>query len=802
MLRDATNEIRLHPGRFVATLLAIAISVAFIAAISTLVGTEQQSMARFNQLPASRADVVVTGDFEDPAAVTAALGAVDGVSAVDTVTSQISMLTHDQATVFVTFVGVPSPEFQWASLAEGRWPSSFSEIALSSDALDQLGLTLGDAVQVEGSGAEATVVGRTTDPKAWFGVTGYLVLPEDLAGASRSWVLRTEGDPDALLPAIRAALPTAIPGADLSVSTGEDARAAALNDLTGEFDVFRTLLLGFAGVAFVVGIITISNTFTILVTQRRRQIGLLRAVGASTSQVRRRLVWEAILLGVVGSLLGIGLGVGVAALGATITGSIFWGLVLRPLELLAALVVGVLATLLSVVGPSFVATRVSPVEALQAVPSAARAKRLSVARAVVCAAFAVGGIALLVMSRTNPGWALLWAMGAGFLLSIAILGAAPFYIPPLLRLLGRLFGFTGATTRLAATNAARNPQRAAATAVALMLAVGLVVTLQVAVSTVRTSGLESINQRFPIDLTLTSDQALAGDLMQQVRDTTGVSDVVEVSSKQSEIDGGTWTVRSVNPARDQLGLPPELGAADGTIVVGEDTGVAGTVELAGVSGPVTLQVKTSTEMYWGTAAVSETTFGQLAGEPVVAELWVKLTDRTSATALNQVVQAANNAPGAVQVDGGAFLAGILQQVLDVVIVVLSALLGVAVVIALVGVGNTLGLSVIERQRESALLRALGMQRSSLRWMLLVEALLLAVVGTVIGVLAGAFFGWLGVSSAMLMMPEDSRAELVFSVDGPLTVLLVAVCLLAACLASILPGRRAANATPTEALAVE
>ena len=123
-------------------------------------------------------------------------------------------------------------------------------------------------------------------------------------------------------------------------------------------------------------------------------------------------------------------------------------------------------------------------------------------------------------------------------------------------------------------------------------------------------------------------------------------------------------------------------------------------------------------------------------------------------------------------------------------------------IALVGVGNTLGLSVIERQRESALLRALGMQRAGLRGMLLIEALMLALVGTGVGILAGAFFGWLGVSSAVLMMPAESRTDLVFSIDVKLTLLLIAVCFVAAGLASILPGRRAANATPTEALAVE
>ncbi|MEO7588234.1 MAG: ABC transporter permease [Arachnia sp.] len=802
MLRDATNEIRLHPGRFIATLLSIAISVAFIAAISTLVSTEQQSMARFTQLPVSKADIVVSGDFNDPSAVLRSLEGVAGVTAVASASSTVSMLTHEDATVFVTFVPVPREEFRWASIAEGRWPASSDEVAMSSDGLKQLRLSVGDTVRVEGQDQQATIVGRTNDPKAWFGVTGYTAPAEKLAGTGGPWVLRTGGDPATLLPAVKAALPDPMPGSEVDVSTGDDARAAALNDLTGEFDVFRSLLLGFAGVALVVGIITISNTFTILVAQRRRQIGLLRAVGASTRQVRGRLVWEAMLLGIVGSLLGIALGVGVAALGASITGSIFWGLVLRPVELLAALAVGVIATLLSVVGPSFVATRVSPVEALQAVPSASRARRLSITRAVVCALFGAGGVALVVMSRLNTDWALLWAMGAGFLLSVAILGAAPFYIPALLRLLGRVLGFTGPTTRLAATNAARNPQRAAATAVALMLAVGLVVTIQVAVSTVRTSGVEAINQRFPIDLTLTSQQALPVGLTAKIRGIADVATAVEVSSKNAEInDYPQWAIRSVNPARAELGLPADLGASDGTIIIG-DYGFPATLELPGVAGPVTLKVKTSENLNFGVAAVSEATFEKLAGTPVVTELWVKLTDRTSATALNQVSTAATQAQGDIMVEGGAFFAGILQQVLDVVLIVLTALLGVAVVIALVGVGNTLGLSVIERQRESALLRALGMQRAGLRVMLLVEALMLALVGTVVGIAAGAFFGWLGVSSAVLMMPAESRTPLYFSVDVGLTALLVAVCLAAACLASVLPGRRAANATPTEALAVE
>lgn len=205
-------------------------------------------------------------------------------------------------------------------------------------------------------------------------------------------------------------------------------------------------------------------------------------------------------------------------------------------------------------------------------------------------------------------------------------------------------------------------------------------------------------------------------------------------------------------------------------------------------------------MSMDTAAVAPATFEQIAGEPAVTELWVKLTDRRSPTVLNAVTQALEEGQEGLYIQGGAVLAGVLEEVLDVILVVLTALLGVAVVIALVGVSNTLGLSVIERQRESALLRALGMQRSGLRLMLLAEAILLAAVGAVIGIAFGAFFGWLGVSSSLLMMGDEINVEARFAIDVPLTLALIGVCVAAAALASVLPGRKAANATPTEALA--
>mgnify|MGYP001198635788 FL=1 len=148
------------------------------------------------------------------------------------------------------------------------------------------------------------------------------------------------------------------------------------------------------------------------------------------------------------------------------------------------------------------------------------------------------------------------------------------------------------------------------------------------------------------------------------------------------------------------------------------------------------------------------------------------------------------------------MAYMIERVLGILLLITTALLGVAVLIALVGVSNTLGLSVIERTRESALLRAMGMQKGSLRLMLLVEAMLLALTGVIVGVVFGAFFGWLGISAVLRQADLAESTKIRFAIDPWLTLALLAVVAVAAALASVLPGRRAANAAPVEALAEE
>ncbi|MDO5675975.1 MAG: FtsX-like permease family protein [Propionibacteriaceae bacterium] len=805
MWRQALSELRLHPGRFVATLIAIAISVGFIAAISVFINTEQTALGKTNTMPLANADVYVNAAYSDGGdGVLTALEKVDGVRAVHPVPYSMPMLLNfgDKSVMGMIYT-VPVEELRWSKVAEGRLPATDRELALSEAGLKALGAKVGDKLSPDNSGeARFTIVGATDDPGSLWSAIGY--LGGDTGTRFEYAVQVADGaSPETVAAAAQAAVAGLAP--DIEVSTADAARQRQLDHLTNDFDVFKYLLQTFGVVALVVGMITIANTFTILVAQRRRQIGLLRAVGASPGQVMGRLIVESFLLGLVGSLLGIALGFAVAALGGTITGSLYWGFDIRWSELALALVLGIVATMISAIAPAITASRVKPLEALQVVPTAEQVRRAGIARIVVVVLGALAGAGLVAMSRLNPDTSVLWAVAAGVFITVAVLAAAPFFVPPMLRGLGAIFGRFGPTARLAFTNAGRNPKRAAATATALMLAVGLIVTLQVALATARTSGTESILSTYPVDFSVTFPTAnVPAELVEQLEDVPNVAGVLPVPAKETR-DG--LVVFAQNELLRQLGkrIPADAPPRDGEILVPEGSILSGqsTITLPGAgAGNVSLTVRTGGQgLNWNAGSVNQSTLDQLLGDTVERELWITLEDRGDISSINQVMKVLETHPEADFSASGAGAILVLNQILGVMLIVLTGLLGVAVVIALVGVSNTLGLSVIERQRESALLRALGMQRGGLRWMLLVEAVALVTVGVVVGLVAGMFFGWLGVSSALLMIPGEN-VQLHFSIDWLYTAGLILVCLVAAILASLLPGQKAASAPPTEALAAE
>ena len=811
MLRQVLRELRFHPSRFVATVIAIAISVAFMAGSSILVATESNGMQRVQSLPISTADVVVSvGPDADRAAVRKVLTGAPGVAVAEPGLTMTTSLRHDRASALTGLIGLPSEPLRWSRLAEGRWPQATGELALSRAAASGLNVSIGDRVETSYDDIAFTVVGLTDEPRSLFLQTGYVapatfrLIGLDPALGTDTWIVKGApgSDPVQLAQTLNAALSSV---RDAEAKPADQLRTEAMKQLTGEFDAFRNLLWAFAAIAAVVGMITIANTFTILLAQRRRQIGLLRAVGASGVQVRRRFLLEALALGVIGSALGLLLGAGLAAIGSALTGSLYWGLALPAADLSLAFGVGVAITVLAAFLPVLRGTRVRPLEALQPEPASDEKRRAGIVRGVICGLLVVGGVAAGVLGL-GSGSALLIAIGGSALVALGVLFGAPLFVPGLLRLVGTVVRRFGVTPRLAAQNAVRNPRRASTTATALMLAVGLIVTLQVGTASARASMLEEIDRQRPVDISVSgwgAETSLPSDLVDQLSRISGVDGRVTLASAKVDFTRSGEVAEGLTV----LGYVPEAAAvaADAPAAIPDDqvyvsdnaTGAKNgqRATLKGRSATLQLDVTLSPLVPLGQVMVSRANLDRLGGVVPDAMLWLSVPDRADAmTAATAVTELASSEE--YEVSGAIIEAVAMESVLNVLLAITTALLGVAVLIALIGVSNTLGLSVLERTRESALMRALGLQARSLRLMLLIEALLLAVVGVAVGVAAGIYFGWLGATA----LAAQVSAQVRLVVDLPLTGGMVVIAVLAAALASVLPGRRAAKASPTEALA--
>lgn len=809
MLKQALAEVRLHPGRFVSTILAVAISVAFLAGSSVLVATEGRAEGMSTNLGISTADLVVTS--EEALDLRPIVAQTPGLTAAHPVLQLTEPLRGERESVLVGLYLVPAEQLRWANLTAGRWPEAADEIALSRGGASALGVTVGAVVTAAGD-ERVTVVGVTDEPGSAFVRTGYAAADRFVRNGlvtdavPGQWAVRAQ--PGADLAALAQVLGSKLEeyGPTVVVRPAADVRAEALKQSTRGVEVFKYLLWTFAVVALVVGMITVANTFAITLAQRRRQIGLLRAVGASGAQVRRRFLAEAVILGVLGSLVGVAAGIGLAALAAAYTGSLFWGLEFPSAELWLAFGAGVASTTAAAWLPIIRGTRVHPLEALQPALTGEEQRRASIVRGLICGLLLAGGAALVALALAGRENAFLEAIAAGALIALGVLFGAPLFVPGLLRSTGTLVGRWGTVASLAAKNSERNPRRATATATALMLAVGLIVTLQVGTASARETMLAEINRTKPVDIAVTWQDADGGAaaipeakrtalaMAPGVTDSLALAAVTALLTDQESAQ--EVTVLGYDPAIAGLTGVPD-GVGDDEILVGANQAeyLADVVRVKGPKGERELRVVASKLADYDSALVSAGTLAEL-GTPIAgAVMWLSVPERSAAVdALLQVHELAGDS---AQVGGSVVEAAQVEQVLDLLLAITTALLGVAVLIALIGVSNTLGLSVLERTRESALLRALGLQARSLRLMLTVEAMQVTLVGVLVGLVSGTFFGWLGISSLGRTMRVQ---EVRFAVNVPQTLGMLALAVLAAALASVLPGRRAAKASPTEALA--
>ena len=828
MFRTALNGLRANKLRFLLTAVSVVIGVAFVAGSFVFTDTIN---ARFENLftdvyagvdASVRPDQEAFG-AEDPYLDESLLAEVEQVEGVEVAAGGVAGFAQliDADGEPIGGQGPPTLGFSWVEEprlnvlriedGNGRAPEVEGEIAIDIATAEANELSVGDRVEVQTiGGAETfTIVGLanfgTEDNLAGATITAFELREAqrlfDMEGRlSNIDVVAAEGmTQDEIVDALAATTPERV-----EVVTGDQQTQEEIDEFTEGLGFLSTALLAFAGVAVFVGAFVIQNTFRITVAQRVRELALLRAVGATAAQVTRMVLIEAGALAVFASALGVGVGIGVAELikqGMELVGiGVPDGpLTVMPRTVVIAMSVGVLVTLVSALVPARRAAAIPPVAAMSEV--AARTTRKSLrTRAIAGSSLALLGAALMLgglLLENGASLALASAGAVGLFLGMSTL--APLLAGPVARLLSApLRGITG---KLARENTIRQPRRTASTASALMIGVALVAFVSIFAASLKASVGDSIGGAFPADLSLTSTNLTIGVSPAALTELGDVDEVATVSAVHAgtfTIGGEEVTVAGVDPATiaevyDMEPSTDPAALAEGMMVAGsalaENGWVVGdtvTVEYAATGAAATEIVGTFEDQSFAGYLISEEAFIENIGDDQIMMALVGLADGVTLDDGKEAVETALDGFPTLTVGTKAdFIADAEAQV-DQMVALFSGLLGLALVIALLGIANTLALSIVERTREIGLLRAVGMSRRQIRTMIRGEAILIALFGALLGVLIGSVVGY-GVVSALA---DDGLGTFLLP-GGQLVVWLVAAAG-AGVLASVGPARKAAR----------
>jgi putative ABC transport system permease protein len=813
-------QLRTHAARLIASTLAIVIAVGFV--VGTLVLNQTARATVLDALGAryvGAAAVVTSEDGSSLAGDVDALADVGSVWAVEPTwqtSVQASVPGRDGAQYLAVETVATTPQLRWQAMAEGTLPDAEGEVAVSERARAELGdvltITSTDAEGTE-STSRATVTGIVDlqgDPEA--GLYGRAFVVPDQArawGAVDPTELRLAAAPGFAAEQVQTDAAAALAGRDVVVRTGAEQAEHAAARLTGDSAVLTTILLVFGTVAVLVAGLVIANTFAVLLAQRTRELALLRCVGATARQVRRSVLGEALATGLVSSAIGVAAGIGLAAAVSAVVGDVdspipLAGVSVPWYAVVTGLAVGTLVTLLAALAPARAATRVAPLAALRPVDQAPLRSRPGVLRLVLGLLLLLPGLAMLGAGVVLPE--LLLALPGGVLSFLGIVLLAQRAVPPVVAAAGRLAGrFGGVPARLAAGNATRNPRRTAATATALLIGVTLTSAMVVGSASTRATATAELEAEFPTDLVVTNyDGQLPASLAGALQGVDGVVDssplLGALVTGPDEIGGWTLGVDAPDAAAvlrsEDVVLP-----ADGEVVVPEWLAQSWAVtdgDRVPLTGEGTTAEFTVRVVDEGLLLLPSTALAQLVPDAGIGELWVRLAEAdpdAQIDVVDRVTDLVAESDPSASVAGVVTLRDQINEVLDILLLVVTGLLGIAVVIALIGVGNTLALSVVERRQENGLLRALGLTRGQLRGLLAWEAVLVAGVAAVLGVVIGGAYGLAGVASAV-----GSVGDVVLVVPWLQVGAIVAVATLAGLLASVLPARRAARTSPVAAIA--
>ncbi len=856
MLRLTFKNLAANRVRFALTAFAVVLAVSFVVSSFVLTDGLRSSFNALSGDIVAGTDYEVrpTAEFGQPEALSEStldeIAAVDGVAAAAPVVAAENKIRPINADgEEITLEGPPQLAFGWVdeprlstfTVVEGDPPSAADEFTMDLDAAANHGFDVGKTYDVSTPVGmrSLTLTGLTSfgDDNATLGAT---LMQFDLAALQ---AMTNSDGYDAVLvalesgagrDAVEAGLAAAVPAAEVVDKATLESETRA--DFNSGIDIIGNVLLGFAGISLFVSIFIIYNTFAIVLGQRTRELALLRTVGADPRQLRRSVLGEALAIGVLASALGIAGGVGVAAGLRAVFSAIGAELPDMPTIVSArtvavAIGVGVVITMLSAIGPARKASRVSPMAALRDGAAAGQSgsrTRLAIGAALVAVGTAAGAVGLFVAGSTSAIVALL-ALGA-MSVFIGVTLLSPLVVGPVTSLIGwptrRTAGVAGS---LATQNAGRNPQRTATTAAALMIGLALV-------SMALTVG-ESVKAQFRSTL----ESAVSADYL--IADDGQLPATVAADITAANVDGAPIT-DTVTPFRydeakvrgdgqaEQIGAPADDGVVQ---IVGADLATAselfdfgiteGVASDPAVTDPVLVSDEeaeaaglalgdtVSVELSSGATAdltvvgifeddfvleesyaLDLSTWERIGADPTDWWLAFALADGISPEDAEAALAPIRSSYPQLTVDTAGDYVQDIEGQIDSLLTTVNAMVALAVVIALIGIANTLALSVFERTRELGLLRAVGMTRRQLRRMVRLEAGLVAVFGAVLGVVVGVGFGW----AAVAALPASFTSTL--AVPTTRIVLLVVVAGAAGLVAAWGPARRASKLDVLDAVA--
>jgi len=844
MLKAALRSVLAHKVRLLLTALSVVLGVGFMAGTYVLTDTMTSAFNDLIETGTAKVDLVVrsanafqaqtNGGADEreplPESVLSDIQAVDGVrEAVGDVLGYAQIVDPNTGKVVGT-LGPPTIGSSWNDLSgfeirSGRPPQAPGEVVIDTATAESHSIAIGDRIQVlfEGPPGEFEVVGT-----AGYGEGGSLLgatlamfdLPTAQQVMDRvgqyDTVSVVAADGVSTLDLQRRIEPTLPDGAEVITS------AALASESQQQVDeglgFFRTALLVFAGVALFVGAFIIFNTFAIIVAQRTRELALLRALGASRRQVLATVIVEAVIVGLVASAVGVLAGIGIAiglksllsATGFDIPAS---GNVILTRTIVVSIVVGTVVTVLAAILPARRAARVAPIEALrEAQDRPGRSLRFRIVSGFIVLALGVIPLLYGLFGTPDNG---LQLVGIGVALTfIGVAMLTPLISRPVAAALGAPVRATGVSGKLGRENAMRNPRRTAATASALMIGLGLVVFVAVFGASAKASVNSALERSLQADFILTSPtfsgfSTAAADDMRPVE---GVATVSEVRQGELRIEGASDFMTAIDPSTFSAVADADLVggsfvdlARPSTIAVFDDVAadhgwVVGDqidVQFA-ATGRQRLEVVAvySEQGILGNYTVSIPTFEDAITQQLDTMVLIKAEDGADLGAVERGLDEALATYPNIEVQDQAAFRDKYSSFLNQVLNLLTALLLMAVIIAVFGIVNTLSLSIHERTRELGLLRAVGMTRRQTRSMVRWEAVIISVMGALFGVIIGILFGW---ALQQALAPQGFTD---LGIPTGQIVLYLVLAAVAGVLAAIMPARRAARLNILEAVSYE